>query len=184
MRRGSWWAPRERTDIRGEVDALLKSLDQLQCWTRALEPVHAHPHLSRSPRRSVARHSVKLSNSEPQPLSRIAVRLELAKGPNWLHPSRSAISWSPSPSTPAHSRRSLQSTTSGDAVWISGLTELGSSCEQPRSRTVPYPAPASAAERPSRDHRARAPRSNRPDPGCSTQPTSLPRREPYAAGSA
>ena len=43
-------------------------------------------------------------------------------------------------------------------------------------RTVPYPTPASAAERPSPDPRARAPRSNRPGPGCSTRRTSLRRR--------
>src|SRR5262249_13798913 len=43
-------------------------------------------------------------------------------------------------------------------------------------RTVPCPTPASAAERPSPDLRVRAPRSNRPDPGCSTRRTSLRRR--------
>ena len=43
-------------------------------------------------------------------------------------------------------------------------------------RTVPYPTPASAAERPSPDDPcARALRSNRPGPGCSTRRTSLPR---------
>src|SRR5512134_1722214 len=42
--------------------------------------------------------------------------------------------------------------------------------------TVPYQTLASAAERPSPDPRARAPRSNRPGPGCSTRRTSLPRR--------
>src|SRR5918996_2125912 len=52
-------------------------------------------------------------------------------------------------------------------------TPVGASRLQP---TVRYPAPASAPERLLPDPHARAPRSNRPVPGCLTRRTSSPRR--------
>src|SRR6195256_5528865 len=99
----------------------------------------------------------------------------------------------PPPSrTPARSRASgrhasiAQRTTSarGPPAWAAPRTRTHRSIPALPTpagasrlpRAVLYPTPASAAERPSPDPRVRAPRSNRPGPGCSTRRTSLPRR--------